>query len=133
MAMGASRMKQIIFSVVVAAFCVVTAADAATTIPTSFQGNWAANCKATKNPQDTEAAMSILRIDTTSVSYGEAQCTLVKVSANDTSHITGTFDCLGDGVGGKEALSLQQEGGKLRLIDRAGNVWQSTDMLARCK
>lgn len=76
--------------------------------------------------------MSVVRIDTTSVSYGEVQCTLVKVSANDASHIDGTFDCLGDGVGGKEALSLRLEGRKLRLIDRAGNIWQSTDELSRC-
>ncbi|WP_153134686.1 hypothetical protein [Paraburkholderia agricolaris] len=125
-------MKQIIFSVVVAGFCVVTLANAATTIPTSFQGNWAANCKQARNPQDTEAAMSVVRIDTTSVSYGEVQCTLIKTSTNDATHIGGTFDCLGDGVGGKEALSLRLEGGKLRLIDRAGNIWQSTDELSRC-
>ncbi len=33
--------------------------------------------------------MSTVRIDTTSVSYGEAQCTLVKVSGNDASHLDG--------------------------------------------
>ncbi|MGQ7936739.1 hypothetical protein [Paraburkholderia sp. D1E] len=120
------------FSAIAVGVCAITAANA-TTIPTSFQGNWASNCKATKNPQDTEAAMSLVRIDAVSVSYGEAQCTLVKTSSNNASQIEGTFDCIGDGVGGKEVLILQQEGGKLRLIDRAGNVWQSTDMLARCK
>ncbi|MFM0302696.1 hypothetical protein PQQ99_21480 [Paraburkholderia sediminicola] len=120
------------FSAIAVGVCAITAANAAT-IPTSFQGNWASNCKATKNPQDTEAAMSLVRVDAVSVSYGEAQCTLVKTSSNNASQIEGTFDCIGDGVGGKEVLSLQQEGGKLRLIDRAGNVWQSTDMLARCK
>ncbi|PRZ54647.1 hypothetical protein BX589_106182 [Paraburkholderia fungorum] len=77
--------------------------------------------------------MSIVRIDTTSVSYGEAQCTVLKTSTNNASQIEGTFDCIGDGVGGKEVLSLQQEGGTLRLIDRSGNVWQSTDKLHRCK
>ncbi|MFM0034385.1 hypothetical protein [Paraburkholderia strydomiana] len=127
-------MKQIRFSVVVAGFCFVTVANAATTIPTSFQGNWASNCEATKNPQDTEAAMSIVRVDTTSVSYGEAQCTLVKASRTDASHTGGTFDCIGDGVGvgGKEALDLRLKSGKLRLIDGAGNIWQSTDELSRC-
>ncbi len=76
--------------------------------------------------------MSIVRIDTTSVSYGEAQCTLVKVLGNDASHLDGAFNCLGDGVGGNEALSLRLAGGKLRLIDRAGNIWQSTGELSRC-
>ncbi|MDR6409680.1 UNVERIFIED_ORG: hypothetical protein ABIC62_002492 [Burkholderia sp. 1595] len=125
-------MKQIVLSVFAVGCFVVTAADAATTIPTPFQGDWAPNCKATKNPQDTEAAMSIVRIDTTSVSYGEAQCTLLKTSTNDASHIGGTFDCIGDGVGGKEALDLRLKSGKLRLIDRARNIWHSTDDLSRC-
>jgi hypothetical protein len=125
-------MKQIILSVFAAGLCFVTAANAATTIPKPFQGNWSSNCKAAKNPQDTEAAMSVVRIDMTSVSYGEVQCTLVKASANDASHIDGTFDCLGDGVGGNEALSLRLGSGKLRMIDRAGNVWQSADDLSRC-
>jgi hypothetical protein len=125
-------MKHVMFSAIAVGVCAITAANAAT-IPTSFQGNWASNCAVTKNSQDTEAAMSIVRIDTTSVSYGEAQCTVLKTSTNNASQIEGTFDCIGDGVGGKEVLSLQQEGGTLRLIDRSGNVWQSTDKLHRCK
>ncbi|ARL03132.1 hypothetical protein [Burkholderia pseudomallei] len=125
-------MKHITLSAFVAGVCAIAAANAATTIPAPFQGNWASNCKQAKNPQDTEGAMSTVRIDTTSVSYGEAQCTLVKVSGNDASHLDGAFDCLGDGVGGNEALSLRLAGGKLRLIDRAGNIWQSTDELSRC-
>jgi hypothetical protein len=125
-------MKHIMISAFAAGVCAITAANAATTIPTSFQGNWASNCKATNNPQDTEAAMSIVRVDTTSVSYGEAQCTLVKASRSDAFHLGGTFDCIGDGVGGKEALDLRLKSGKLRLIDGAGNIWQSTDELSRC-
>nr|WKF57021.1 hypothetical protein HUO10_001497 [Paraburkholderia busanensis] len=125
-------MKQIILSICAAGLCIASAANAATTIPAPFQGNWASNCKATKNPQDTESAMSVVRIDTTSVFYGEAQCTLVKASSNDASHVGGTFDCIGDGVGGKEALDLRLKSGKLRLIDGAGKIWQSTDELSHC-
>ncbi|MBN3831696.1 hypothetical protein [Burkholderia sp. Ac-20344] len=125
-------MKHIKISVLAAGLCVVVGANAATTIPKQFQGDWASNCKQATTPQNTEAAMSIVRTDRTTVSYGEAQCTLLKMSTIDASHINGTFDCKGDGVGRKEVLSLKIDGGKLRLVDRAGNIWQSTDELSRC-
>lgn len=76
--------------------------------------------------------MSIVRVGMTSVSYGEAQCTLVKLTLRDKSHVEGTFDCIGDGVGQKEVLDLRLKDMRLRLIDSAGNVWQSTDSLTRC-
>lgn len=78
-------MKKIVLAAAVAIF--TTPAFAASTIPTQFQGNWAsaADCKQAKNAQDTEAAMSIVRIDATSVSYGEAQCSLARISIADAS------------------------------------------------
>jgi hypothetical protein len=126
-------MKQTILSVLAAGLGLVTSVNAAMTIPAPFRGHWSSNCEQARNPQDTEAAMSIVRVDTTSVSYGEAQCTLIKTHASDAFNLGGTFDCVGDGVGGKEALDLRLKSGKLRLIDGAGNIWQSTDELSHCK
>lgn len=127
------RMKKILLAVAISGCVTNVYADA--TVPSRFQGKWAptSDCRKAKNRQDTEAAMSVVQIDATSVSYGEAQCSLTKVSAADASHLDGIFDCQGDGVGGKAALSLKLEGGKLRLVDKAGSVWWSTEALPRCK
>ncbi|MEX3686438.1 hypothetical protein AB3X91_07490 [Paraburkholderia sp. BR14263] len=126
-------MKKILLAAAISV-CITNAyADAK--VPSQFQGKWAptSDCRKAKNPQDTEAAMSVVQIDATSVSYGEAQCSLTKVSAAEASHLDGMFDCQGDGVGGKAALSLKLEGGKLRLVDKAGSIWRSTEALPRCK
>lgn len=118
--------------VVVGAFA--NFANASPAIPRQFHGGWASSeiCKQSKDPQDTEAQISVVHIDSTNVGYGEVGCELKRVSESDASHLSGIFECQGDGVGGKEALSITLDAGRLRLVDKAGKIWQSTSALPHC-
>lgn len=124
-------MKKVMCAV---SLCVVASVSNAGSvqIPQNFRGDWAsaADCKASKNVNDTEAAMSVVRIAATGISYGEQSCEVRKVAKSDATHLAGNIACAGEGDEVKGTISLALEGDKLRL---GGSVFKSATPLPRCK